>query len=190
MLNTFQNSASVLSIGVFFTVLVLGLSASLPSHLYDGLVANGLPRATALKVSHLPPIGSLFAAFLGYNPVQQLVSPAALHALTAHQQAVVTGRSFFPRVFSTPFGNGLHLALDFAAATSLIAAAASWLRGGRYVHATSPLAVEMAKGMAGVGAAASEEVGAGADLAELQIPSAGGAPGVGSTTHASKRTEL
>ncbi len=162
MLNTFQNSASVLSIGVFFTVLVLGIASSLPAHIYSGLVANGLSPATARQVSHLPPIGSLFAAFLGFNPIQQLVSPAAIHALSAHHQAVVTGRSFFPRLFSTPFRNGLHLALDFAAVMSLIAAAASWFRGGKYHHTEEEsLGEEVGFGLAGVGAAASEEVGAG-----------------------------
>ncbi len=188
MLNTFQNSASVLSIGVFFTVLVLGLSSSLPGHLYSGLVANGISKTTATQVSHLPPISSLFAAFLGYNPVQQLVSPAALHALTAHQQAVLLGRSFFPRTFSVPFGDGLHLALDFAAGASLIAAIASWLRGGRYVHTPATLQSEIGEGLAGVGEAATEEIGASADLSDLQVPYP--TSGIGTSTHATKRTEL
>jgi MFS family permease len=174
MFATFQNSASVLSIGVFFTVLTLGLAASLPSHLYAGLIANGLDPATARTVSHVPPIGSLFAAFLGINPVQQLVSPSVLHALSAHQQAVLTGRSFFPVTLSIPFSKGLHLALDFAAGASFVGAIASWMRGGRYVHgevaaaghARAALGEEIGEGFASVGDVAAEEIGAGAEVGE------------------------
>jgi MFS family permease len=148
MLNTFQNSASVLSIGVFFTIITLGLAASLPSHLYSGLIAQGVPAGPARTVSHLPPIGSLFAAFLGYNPIQQLLGnqhtlQATYHLSAAHAQYLL-GRSFFPKLISQPFANGLHLAFDFAAGTSIIAALASLLRGGRYVHADAAVAPEAA----------------------------------------------
>jgi MFS family permease len=161
MFATFQNSASVLSIGVFFTVLTLGIASSLPSHLYAGLVANGIDPATAKTVSHVPPIGSLFAAFLGINPVTELVKPATLHALSPAHQAVLTGRTFFPVTLSTPFAKGLHLALDFAAAASLIGAVASWMRGGRYVHGQNePLRDEISEGLVAVAAASTElEVG-------------------------------
>jgi MFS family permease len=161
MFATFQNSASVLSIGVFFTVLTLGIASALPSHLYAGLVANGIDPATARSVSHVPPIGSLFAAFLGINPVTELVKPASLHALSQAHQNVLTGRTFFPVTLSAPFAKGLHLALDFAAAASLVGAVASWMRGGRYVHGQDkPLADEISDGLVAVGAATSElEVG-------------------------------
>ncbi len=134
MMNTFQNSAQVLSIGIFFTVITLGLASSLPAHLFAGLRANGVPVATAHQVASLPPIGSLFAAFLGYNPIQQLVPATVLHHLSAAHAATITGHSFFPSLISGPFGTGLHYAFDFAAACSVIAAIASLLRGGRYVH--------------------------------------------------------
>src|SRR5262249_48437578 len=68
----FQTSAQVLSIGIFFTLMIIGLSSSLPQTLSAGLVAHGVPAATATQVSHLPPVSVLFAAFLGYNPVQTL----------------------------------------------------------------------------------------------------------------------
>ena len=70
---TFQNSAMVLSIGIFFSLIILGLSASLPSHLYAGLTAQGVPAAAASGVSHLPPTAVMFAALLGYNPIQMLL---------------------------------------------------------------------------------------------------------------------
>jgi MFS family permease len=134
MMTTFQNAAQVLSIGVFFTVITLGLAASLPTHLYSGLVANGVPSATAHTVANEPPIGALFGAFLGLDPIKQLVPHAVLAHLTATQQATLTGRSFFPHLITAPFGQGLHYAFDFAIGCSVIAAIASWLRGGRYIH--------------------------------------------------------
>jgi MFS family permease len=133
MLNTFQNSAQVLSMGLFFTIVTLGLAASLPSHLYSGLKAAGVRPDLAHRVASEPPIGSLFSAFLGFNPVQKLLGPG-LQTLTPAQAHYVTGRSFFPHLIEEPFANGLHLAFAFAAGASVIAMIASALRGGRYIH--------------------------------------------------------
>jgi MFS family permease len=134
MSTTFQNSAQVLSIGIFFTLLIVGLSTALPASLYHGLVSHGVSQQTATRVSHLPPVSTLFAAFLGYNPVQHLVGTQVLSHLTSAQQATLTGRSFFPSLIAAPFRAGLHTALDFAIVASLLAAAASWTRGHSYVH--------------------------------------------------------
>jgi hypothetical protein len=135
MLNTFQNSATVLSMGLFFTIVTLGLAANLPSHLYSGLVAAGVNPAAAHTVASEPPIGSLFSAFLGYNPIQELLGPTgALQHLPAHQAAYITGRSFFPKLIEQPFASGLHLAFTFAAGATVIAIIASAVRGGRYRH--------------------------------------------------------
>lgn len=131
---TFQNAAQVLSIGIFFTLMIVGLAASLPAALFHGLVSHGVPGPVAGKVSHLPPVSTLFAAFLGYNPIQHLVGSPVLTHVSASNRAILTGRQFFPKLISGPFGNGLHVALDFAMVACLIAAGASWLRGGRYVY--------------------------------------------------------
>jgi MFS family permease len=133
MATTFQNSALVLSIGIFFSLMILGLASTLPGTLDHGLVAQGVPKADAARISHLPPVGLLFASFLGYNPMQQLLGPTLPHLSHAHA-AYLTGRTFFPRLMSQPFSDGLHEAFDFAIAACLVAAAASWLRGGKYVH--------------------------------------------------------
>ena len=136
MLNTFQNSATVLSMGLFFTIVTLGLAARLPTHLYKGLVAAGVSPAAAHTVANEPPIGSLFSAFLGYNPIKELLGPTgALQHLPAKQVAYITGRSFFPKLIEEPFAGGLHLAFTFAAIATVIAIIASALRGKRYVHA-------------------------------------------------------
>jgi MFS family permease len=143
MNTTFQNSAQVLSIGIFFTLLIVGLSASLSTSLYHGLVAHGVSTNTAAQAAHLPPVSTLFAAFLGYNPVQHLVGPGVLSHLSAAQQSTLTGRSFFPGLIAAPFRNGLHAALDFAIVASLLAAAASWSRGGHNNNA-APVDPEVA----------------------------------------------
>jgi MFS family permease len=130
MNQTFQNSAQVLSIGIFFTLMILGLAATLPETLLGGLQAHGVPHATAERLAHLPPVSILFAAFLGYNPIQHLLGPGALHALSAHDQAALIGPSFFPNLISGPFQDGLHAAFSFSIAACLVAAGASLMRGG------------------------------------------------------------
>jgi MFS family permease len=128
MIATFQNSASVLSIGIFFTLMVAGLASTLPASMFSGLTAQGIPAAAATTISHLPPIGVLFAAFLGYNPMQQLLGPL-LHQLPAAHATYVTGREFFPNLITAPFHDGLGVAFGFAIAASLVAAVASGLTG-------------------------------------------------------------
>jgi MFS family permease len=135
MNQTFQNGAQVLSIGIFFSLMVAGLASTLPHTLSTGLEANGVPAAAAQHVAHLPPISILFAAFLGYNPIQHLLGPHTVGALSAHDRTVVTGHAFFPKLISGPFHHGLREAFAFAIAACLIAAAASLMRGGRYHHA-------------------------------------------------------
>jgi MFS family permease len=132
MNQTFQNSAQVLSIGIFFTLLILGLASGLPAAMSSGLHAHGIPTGVAHRVGQTPPISILFAAFLGYNPIQHLVGAQALHALPAHAVTLLTGSAFFPHLISAPFRDGLHTAFIFAIIACLVAAAASLLRGGRY----------------------------------------------------------
>jgi MFS family permease len=134
MNSTFQNSAQVLSIGIFFTLMIVGLASSLPHSLYQGLVQQGVPAGQASRIAHLPPVSTLFAAFLGYNPVQHLLGPTTLAAIPHAHAAVLTGRGFFSSIISVPFRNGLHTAFDFAIVASIVGAGASLLRGGRYVY--------------------------------------------------------
>jgi MFS family permease len=130
---TFQNSAMVLSIGIFFTLIILGLAGSLPGTLQHGLVAQGVPAAAAARVAALPPVSVLFASLLGYNPVQTLLGHV-ISQLPASRAAYLTGHSFFPALISPSFSRGLTVAFGFAAAMCVIAALASLLRGGKYVH--------------------------------------------------------
>ncbi|MBV9280226.1 MAG: MFS transporter [Chloroflexi bacterium] len=140
MNQTFQNSAQVLSIGIFFSLMIAGLSSTLRTTMVHGLTAHGVPAAVAQHVGGLPPVSILFAAFLGYNPIQQLLGPHVLAHLPAADVAALTGRRFFPQLISTPFQAGLHTAFAFAIAACLVAAVASWSRGRRYVDGEVPAA--------------------------------------------------
>jgi MFS family permease len=134
MNSTFQNSAQVLSIGIFFTLMIIGLSSTLPGALYSGLLAHGVPAAAARRAAGLPPVTSLFAAFLGYSPIQHLLGAPVLAHLSQANRTALSGRGFFPSLISKPFKNGLHAAFDFAVLACLVAAGASWLRGGKYIY--------------------------------------------------------
>jgi MFS family permease len=134
MSTTFQNSAMVLSIGLFFSLMIIGLSSGLPGALQTGLAAHGVPAATAHRLSHLPPVATLFAAFLGDNPVRSLLGPHVLAGLTHAQATTLTGRSFFPHLISGPFSSALTAAFTFAVIACVIAGFASLLRGGKYHH--------------------------------------------------------
>ncbi len=151
---TFQNSAMVLSIGIFFTLIILGLAGSLPGTLQHGLVAQGVPAAAAARVAALPPVSVLFASLLGYNPVQTLLGHV-ISQLPASRAAYLTGHSFFPALISPSFSRGLTVAFGFAATMCVIAALASLLRGGKYVHRAP--AADAEPGTAGIPAPADAE---------------------------------
>jgi MFS family permease len=136
MVMTFQNTGMVLSIGLFFTLIVIGLSGSLAQATLRGLTAHGVPAGAAGRVAHQPPVGLLFAALLGYNPIRSLLAPTGILArLPASTVASLTSRSFFPSLIAHPFADGLRGAFAFSFAAAVVAAIASWLRGGKYYHA-------------------------------------------------------
>ncbi|HZU14978.1 MAG TPA: MFS transporter, partial [Candidatus Dormibacteraeota bacterium] len=151
---TFMNSGTLLSMGLFFTMVVLGLSASLPRALFDGLTRNGLPTQAAAAVSHLPPTAALFAAFLGYNPMASLLPATVLAHLPAASRSVLLGKHFFPTLIAPAFMDGLHLAFGLGAALSAVAAVASLLRGGRYVYGVTVGRAVEEPGQAAVGGGA------------------------------------
>jgi MFS family permease len=151
MTATFQNSATVLSIGVFFSLIILGLSDSLPQHLYSGLTAQGVPSSAAHQISALPPVSTLFAALLGYNPIQTLLQQQGVAGSLSQQHLqFLTSRSYFPHLIAEPFQQGLGVAFAFAIAACLVAAIASYLRGGKYHYIEgaehrAPVAVGVAR---------------------------------------------
>jgi MFS family permease len=134
MNSTFQSSAQVLSIGIFFTLMIIGLSSTLPATLAQGLMQHGVAADVAARVAGLSTVSVLFAAFLGYNPIETLVGPGVLDHLSAADRAELTGQRFFADLISQPFHGGLTVAFVFATVVCLIGAIASWSRGARYVH--------------------------------------------------------
>jgi MFS family permease len=132
---TFQNSGTALSIGAFFSLMIIGLASTLPHTLTSGLQAQGVPAGIAHQLGSLPPVSSLFAAVLGVNPVQHLLTSAGvLSSLPAANQHILTGSQFFPNLLSAPFHQGLIVVFGVAAGLAVVAGVASLLRGGRYVQ--------------------------------------------------------
>jgi MFS family permease len=130
MRSTWQNSGTALSIGLFFSLMITGLASSLPTALRDGLRGQGVSAADAAHVANLPPVSTLFATFLGENPIGKLLGPnGVLDSLPAHNAATLTGTRFFPELVSGPFHNGLITVFTLAAAMALVGALASALRG-------------------------------------------------------------
>ena len=153
---TFQNVASSLSLTLIFTLVVAGLSANLPRAMYGRLTAAGIPSGVASQISGIPPIGALFAAFLGYNPMSSLIPSSVLASLPSASRATVLSNSFFPQLLAGPFHDGLQIAFSVCVLLSLGAAAASWLRGRRYIHdyevGTAAAAPELATAAVGTAA--------------------------------------
>jgi MFS family permease len=131
MRSTFQNSGTAVSIGVVFTLVIAGLSNSLPRALSSGLTRVGVPSGLAHQLASLPPVSSLFASVLGVNPIQHLLGPSVLSHLPATSRATLTGESFFPSLISGPFHSGLIVVFSVSAALSVLAGLASLLRGPR-----------------------------------------------------------
>jgi MFS family permease len=181
MRSTFQNSGVSLSIGIFFSLMIAGLAATLPRTLTGGLRAQGVPLNVASHVAHLPPVSTLFSALLGYNPIRNLLGPSGvLSRLPRHNAAVLTGKQFFPSLISGPFHHGLIIVFSAAIALSLGGALISQLRGGRFYFDEGrsdgvPSAVTGAPATAGLAPAGrTGSHGAGAPAAHASQPDSEG----------------
>jgi hypothetical protein len=131
---TLMNVGNPLSMVIIFSLMALGLNASMPAALYSGLVQNGIPVQVAQQIASAPPVSYLFAAFLGYNPLLTLIPSNILNALSTEQAATITSRAFFPQLIAGAFHHGLIEVLIFSIVICLIAAGASWVRGGKYIY--------------------------------------------------------
>ena len=157
---TFQNSGMALSIGIFFSLMIAGLASSLPRALTSGLTAQGVPASVATHVSHLPPVSTMFAALLGYNPVQNLLAPYdVLSKLPAHNVAVLTGRQFFPHLIAAAFHHGLVIVFTAAAIMSVTGALVSLLRGKQFYYDDQAPSVPSSKTMSPNGPGPSSPAG-------------------------------
>ncbi len=171
MRSTFQNAGMSLSIGIFFSLMIAGLASRLPPALVHGLTAQGVPLRVATQVSHLPPVSTVFAALLGYNPVQHLLkSSGVLSRLPAHNVAALTGRHFFPILIGGAFHHGLVIVFTAAACMSFIGAMVSLLRGKQFYYDDQP-------GPAAVPAQVPRTAPAGSGTPQLNATTPPGSPG-------------
>lgn len=134
MRSTFQNAGMMMSMGIFFTIVITNMASRLPHAMRTGLTAFGLPKTFALGLSRLPPTATLFAALLGYNPMAHLLPASVLRLLPPTKAAMLVGERFFPNLIRQPFVDALHVVFLFSAVMSGIAAVASLLRGRRFVY--------------------------------------------------------
>jgi EmrB/QacA subfamily drug resistance transporter len=134
MRSTLFNVGSPLSMAIIFSLMTIGLNASVPAVMYNGLIQHNVPVQIAQQVAHAPPVGYLFAAFLGNNPLRTVIPAQVLQTLPAGQAAIITSKTFFPQLIATSFHHGLTVVLTFSIVMCLIAAGASWLRGGKYIY--------------------------------------------------------
>jgi MFS family permease len=139
MRSTFQNTGTALSMALYFTILIVGLSSHLPAALNAGLVQAGVPSALAHHITSLPPTAALFAAFLGFNPMSSLISPHVMATLPAATQHILVSKTFFPNAIAPAAMSSLHLAFWISAGLSLVAAIVSLFRGGKYVYSEAGL---------------------------------------------------
>ena len=134
---TFQNAGMSLSIGVFFSLLIVGLHSRLPKLLHAGLVSHGVPAHVAAHVAGLPPVSSVFAAFLGFNPIATLLHPSGvLNSLPLHDVAVLISRAYFPHLIASAFEHGLVVVFTTGAVMAFASAAISMLRPKKVRAAT------------------------------------------------------
>jgi MFS family permease len=140
----------VFSQGVFFSLMIVGLSSTLPNAIETSLRSHGVTAGLAQHVAHLPPVSLLFATFLGYNPLQRVLGAGVLAKLPPSAVHLLTSREYFPRLISSPFHDGLHEVFSFSIVILAIAALASWARGKRYVYvddrSPTPFAPAMTSG--------------------------------------------
>ena len=130
----FLNTGFVLSIGVFFSLMIVGLTNTLPKAMFKGLSAHGVSAVQAHAIANLPPVGSLFSAFLGKNPLKNLLGSQATAHVNHANWLVLTGKHFFPDLIESSFHHGLVIVFGAAVAMSVVGALASALRGQRFVH--------------------------------------------------------
>ena len=136
----FMNTGFVLSIGVFFSLMIVGLTNTLPKAMFTGLSAHGVSSAQAHAIANLPAVGSLFSSFLGINPLKSLLGSQASANVSNAQWKALTGKHFFPNLIQSSFHHGLLIVFCAAIIMSVIGAVFSAMRGKRFVHADGSLA--------------------------------------------------
>ena len=156
---TFMNAGTMLSMGIFFSMIIGSLAANLPFAMQHGLSQFALPHAMVVSLSHLPPMAVLFASLLGYNPLAHLIPTAVIAHLPAVQSRLMLSSRFFPTLIAHAFMKSLRVVFLFSAGLSLVAAVLSVFRGQRYIYDESEDA-GASQGTTAVGASEEFQTGA------------------------------
>ena len=140
-----MNTGTSIGTSILFTTVILTLSNSLPGYFASAAAAVGAPQLGVAIFQKIAPTSALFAAFLGYNPMQTVLAslPSSLTStLSASTIATLTGNSWFPNAFAPAFMASLRVAIYLNAALAFTAAVASVVRGKRYIYGLEPEAEE------------------------------------------------
>jgi len=136
MRSMLQNSGMVVSMALFFTIVIVSLTHLFPPQLAVSLADAGAP-ALVVPMSAIPPTGALFAAFLGYNPVHEILVTLPQSIVASISPATITtltGTTWFPTTLAHAFMPSLRISFYIGALLSIIAAILSSMTGSRFVH--------------------------------------------------------
>jgi hypothetical protein len=133
----------MLSMGVFFTVVIVGIQGALPGAIHESFASLGSSQITpalqhlADQLSNMPPTNALFSAFLGYNPMGSILSaidPSIVSAIPKQIVTTLTSNYWFPQTLQLAFMPALRITFRIGAVLAGIAAALSAMRGQKYVY--------------------------------------------------------
>jgi len=144
MMQTLNNTAMTASMAIFFTILIVGITQRFPDAMTASLASIGASQLAPV-FSNIPPTGALFAAFLGYNPVDTILSslPSQIVAQLPTTTVITTnGTTWFPTTFAKAFLPSLKLSFLFGAFLSIVAAALSAMRGKTSIDKTGRIDIE------------------------------------------------
>jgi MFS family permease len=136
MISTLKNTANMASMGVFFTVVIMGITLKFPEAMTASLTSIGATQLVPV-LSNIPPTSALFSAFLGYNPVSTILSSlpgSTVASIPPSTLSTLTGITWFPLTLANAFIPSLQSSFYIGALISAIGAVLSALRGKRYVH--------------------------------------------------------
>ncbi len=136
MLTTIMNTAFTASMAIFFTIVIVGITQRFPDAMASSLAGIGAAQLTPI-LSNIPPTGALFSAFLGYNPVETIltsVPSAVVSQIPSATLTTLTGTTWFPSTLSEAFMPSLQISFYIGAVFCGLSALLSALRGKKYIH--------------------------------------------------------
>lgn len=138
MMQTLNNTAMASSMAIFFTILIIGITQKFPEAMVTSLASIGASQLAPI-FSNIPPTGALFAAFLGYNPVNTILSalpPQVVAQIPSTTISTMNGSTWFPTTFANAFIPSLKTSFIFGAFLSIVAAILSAMRGNSDLQKT------------------------------------------------------